>query len=493
MSLRQLQMDFDKEQEPIIRRWRCFAKRPSITVIMVAVSFCFIIILCAFSFSGLGNKSQAAKRFYAHKVTFSTKTPYKYEENTDVVVEKPKRCRATQLNMVFRHGTRYPSENDIIKIDKMLGVLKRFQHNKEFVKALSKINVTLENPYKVNLEKDLAAVGDNELYNIGKRYQKRFPELLENNFRVNEFKFKSTCKARSSQSAYAFALGFLEGYGPIGNDKVQPVPIEINPCNNDSSLRYYDLCTKYQKRVEDNDTALIEETKFMSGKEVNGVVEKVKANLQLQKEENITSAEVRMMYLLCAFAIGILDQNIDNGWCKLFDGEDYDVMEYILDLKSYYKRSSAYKITYESSCPLLREILNSMKAKSEKSSELKLFRGIFRSSHAETVIPLYALMGLLVDKRHLLASNYNEMKNREFKGSRIAPFAGNLAIVLYECSNNTHKVQLYNNEKLMKLPCCHSSVDCPFEEFKRCYQKIATDCNLKSLCKVNSTATHDEL
>ena len=486
-------MDFVREEEEAKTHKRHrICRRPSVTVVMVAVSFCLIVILCAFSFADLGNSSKMKRDDGG--VTFSTKTPYKFEENLSTEVQRPEGCLATQINMVFRHGTRYPSGKDIKKIEKMLNVMRTFTANKQFKEQLSRLGIALVNPYPIELEKELADVGDLEMYNIGKRFQKRFPELFNGTLRTSDFRFTSTCKSRSSQSTSAFAMGFLEGHGQIGKAKYQPIPLAMSPCNNDDILRFFDMCEKYEKDVADNETAMIEMEKFLNGTEVAKVIEKVKRRLKLdEKKENLAPEDVKMMYLMCAFGVGLSNGDIHKGWCSLFDRSDFDVMEYLLDLKSYYKRSSAYKITYESSCPLLRAILYSMQAKLGRGKALRKYIGIFRSSHAETLIPLYALMGLLVDKRHLMANNYEEMKNREFKGARIAPFAGNLAVVLYKCKNETSKVQLYNNEKLIKFPCCKSEIDCPFEIFEKCYQQISDNCNLKTMCSVNSTLHKDEL
>ena len=487
------EMDFMKEgldAKTEDRRFAC--KRPTITVMMVCISFCLIVVLCAVSFSNLGTASFTPTLNVGQKLGFSTKTPYKFEENLSTEIHRPEGCVAAQLNMVFRHGTRYPSAKDIGKIDKMLDTMKGFAKDKEFKAQLARLGIDLVNPYSLVEEKELATVGDLEAYNIGKRFRLRFPELFDKKFRAFDFKFVSTCKSRCSQSASAFAMGFLQGHGPIGQEKYQPAALEMKPCNQDKDLRFFDMCEKYIEDVADNETAMIEVEKFLNGSEVASVIEKVKGKLKLEAKQ-LPAEEVRTMYLMCAFGVGLYNARIDKGWCSLFDHDDFDVMEYLLDLKSYYKRSLAFNITYRSSCPLLRTILYSLQAKVDKNMTSKAFLGIFRSAHAETLIPLYALMGLLVDKRRLEADNYKEMKNREFRGARIAPFAGNLATVLYSCKNGTNKVQLYSNEKLIKFPCCNSEIDCNFATFEQCYQQISVGCNLKEMCKENTTRLHDEL
>ncbi len=427
---------------------------------------------------------------------FSTKSAYRFVENLNMSIERPEGCHAVHLNMVFRHGTRYPSTNDVKRINAMLSKVQETMNKNEEVKLQveRKLGLQLEFPFDASTDKLLTKVGDEELYKLGQRFQNRFPELFQKSFSVNELKFTSTCKERSSRSAHAFQIGFLEGHGTLGKCKIQPAPIQIMPCENDEILRYFDLCEKYQKHVENNDASSKEMNKFLEGLEVTNVVRKVKKRLKLEKDHTLTSNHILSMYLYCAYSIGILNQSINNGWCQLFDENDLNVMEYVLDLKAFYKRSAAFKITYESSCPLLRDILHSIQAKARRKVNHKSLKGIFRSSHAETLIPLYALMGLHLDKEHLKANNFNEMEQRQFRGSSLAPFTGNLAFVLYECQQNEYKIQFYSNERLIKIPCCKSKVDCPFEMFESCYQKISDNCDLNEMCKtVNETVRHKEL
>ena len=156
-------------------------------------------------------------------------------------------------------------------------------------------------------------------------------------------------------------------------------------------------------------------------------------------------------------------------------------------MDDYYTKSNAYKITYESSCPLLRDILKSLQAKAGRNVSYEKYSALFRSGHSDTLIPFYALLGIYTNKIPLLSTNYIENKNRTFRVGCLCPFSGNLYFVLYkkDDGNNPisdYKIQLYVNERLTKIPGCKSSSDCDFSEFEKQYQSIVDNCDYKNMC-----------
>jgi len=158
-------------------------------------------------------------------------------------------------------------------------------------------------------------------------------------------------------------------------------------------------------------------------------------------------------------------------------------VEYLLELKHFYKRSAGYKITYASSCPLLRDIVDTLKPVVANASQS--FCGVFRSAHAETVIPLHALLGINLDAEPPTAANFQEMSGRKFRSGCISPFSGNINFVLYSCEEGGFKIQTYVNERLVKIPCCESEVDCPFEDFLACYENIVQTCDFDEMCNIS--------
>jgi multiple inositol-polyphosphate phosphatase/2,3-bisphosphoglycerate 3-phosphatase len=58
--------------------------------------------------------------------------------------------------------------------------------------------------------------------------------------------------------------------------------------------------------------------------------------------------------------------------------------------------------------------------------------GIFYFSHSVALQMTLAQLGIAKDHDHLTHANYNTMKNRKWRTSKISPFASNLAAVLFK-------------------------------------------------------------
>ena len=135
---------------------------------------------------------------------------------------------------------------------------------------------------------------------------------------------------------------------------------------------------------------------------------------------------------------------------------------------------------------------------------LLVFRGevaTFFFGHAETLAPLYAALGLFNDTSPLLSTNYDQMKHRKFKSSRILPFSANIALILYDCNNGVGSeksepsedmfvVRVYVNEEPVLIPACNDYV-CRYKDVRDSYKHHVDHCDFQSTCSLKND--HDEL
>ena len=126
--------------------------------------------------------------------------------------------------------------------------------------------------------------------------------------------------------------------GTLGTGKLQPRGIE---------------------NVDDNPAAAKEYNDFANSKELQSVIKKVEQRLSFP---NLTlePVDVLELFLLCAYEVGMFNGTLTTGLCSLFDEEDRRILDFWSDLKNYYKQSAGHKVTYESSCALLRDIYNTV-------------------------------------------------------------------------------------------------------------------------------------
>uniref|UniRef100_A0A8B9DDZ2 Multiple inositol polyphosphate phosphatase 1 n=1 Tax=Anser cygnoides TaxID=8845 RepID=A0A8B9DDZ2_ANSCY len=265
---------------------------------------------------------------------------------------------------------------------------------------------------------------------------------------------------------------------------------------NDALMRFFDHCDKFIAFVEENDTAMHQVNAFKEGPEMRNVLEKVASALCLPVEE-LNADLVQVAFLTCSYELAI--KNVTSPWCSLFSEEDAKVLEYLNDLKQYWKRGYGYDINSRSSCILFQDIFQQLDKAGGRDSKPISSPLIVQVGHAETLQPLLALMGFFKDDEPLRANNYIRQAHRKFRTGRIVPYAANLVFVLYHCdqvktSKEEYQVQMLLNEKLMPFHHSNETIS-TYADFKDYYKDILQNCHFKEVCelpKVNITAI-DEL
>ncbi|XP_014650488.1 PREDICTED: multiple inositol polyphosphate phosphatase 1 isoform X2 [Ceratotherium simum simum] len=207
---------------------------------------------------------------------------------------------------------------------------------------------------------------------------------------------------------------------------------------------------------------------------------------------------IQVAFFTCSFDLAI--KGVKSPWCDVFDIDDAKVLEYLNDLKQYWKRGYGYTINSRSSCTLFQDIFQHLdKAVEQKQRSQPISSPvILQFGHAETLLPLLSLMGYFKDKEPLTAYNYKEQMHRKFRSGHIVPYASNLIFVLYHCKNAKNpkeefRVQMLLNEKVLPLAHSQETVSV-YEDLKNHYKDILQSCHTSEECelpKVNNTS--DEL
>ncbi|KAM9273388.1 multiple inositol polyphosphate phosphatase 1 [Morus bassanus] len=396
----------------------------------------------------------------------------------------PAACAPLQLRALLRHGTRYPTAGQIRRLGELHARLLR--RPAAACPAAADL-AAWQMWYEESLDGQLAPQGRRDMEHLARRLAARFPALFAARRRLV---LASSSKHRCLQSGAAFRAGL----GPslsLGGDEVD---VEVN----DSLMRFFDHCAKFVALVEENDAAMCQVNAFKEGPEMRKVLEKVASALCLPVEE-LNADLVQVAFLTCSYELAI--KNVTSPWCSLFSEEDAKVLEYLNDLKQYWKRGYGYDINSRSSCILLQDIFQHLDKAVEESKSSKPISSplIVQVGHAETLQPLLALMGFFKDDEPLRANNYVRQTHRKFRSGRIVPYAANLVFVLYHCdqvktSKEEYQVQMLLNEKLMSFHHSNETIS-TYTDLKDYYKDILENCHFKEECelpKVNITGV-DEL
>ncbi|XP_068807217.1 multiple inositol polyphosphate phosphatase 1 [Struthio camelus] len=402
----------------------------------------------------------------------------------------PAACAPLQLRALLRHGTRYPTAKQIRRLGELHGRLLRRAAAAAASSSACPLAAALaawHMWYEESLDGRLAPRGQRDMEHLARRLAARFPALFAARHRLA---LASSSKHRCLQSGAAFRRGLGPALPLAGGE----TEIEIN----DALMRFFDHCQKFVAFVEENDTAMQQVDAFKQGPEMRRVLEKVAGVLCLPVDE-LNADLIQVAFLTCSYELAI--RNVTSPWCSLFNEEDAKVLEYLNDLKQYWKRGYGYEINSRSSCNLFQDIFQQLDKAVEESKSSKPISSpvIVQIGHAETLQPLLALMGFFKDDEPLRANNYVRQMHRKFRSGRIVPYAANLVFVLYHCdqvktSKEEYQVQMLLNEKLMPFHHSNETISI-YADLKDYYKDILQNCHFKEECelpKSNSTAT-DEL
>lgn len=143
------------------------------------------------------------------------------------------------------------------------------------------------------------------------------------------------------------------------------------------------------------------------------------------------------------------DLSSSSSFCSLFTkyGEILSFYNFIDDYSSYYGRGSGNNPTiYSHSCLLLNNIIESIdNIVSNNNIE---YIADFKFGHAETIMPLFALLNMFNSTGLLNTTSFNEP--RSWRGSSIVPMAANIHFELYKCEND-YEIRIVVNEEDVKL------------------------------------------
>ncbi|XP_011868019.1 PREDICTED: uncharacterized protein LOC105562094 isoform X2 [Vollenhovia emeryi] len=135
-----------------------------------------------------------SKRSGSHECRLGSKTPYRCVANHDESPLAYPDCVEKKIWLILRHGTRYPGKK---YIPRMIDDLPELQHvilknHANGATNLSADDVALFRGWKLPFGRGhmmkLALEGENEMIDLGERYQARFPSLMPEAFDNRTYK-----------------------------------------------------------------------------------------------------------------------------------------------------------------------------------------------------------------------------------------------------------------------------------------------------------------
>uniref|UniRef100_A0A0E0KKQ9 Multiple inositol polyphosphate phosphatase 1 n=1 Tax=Oryza punctata TaxID=4537 RepID=A0A0E0KKQ9_ORYPU len=445
----------------------------------------------------------------------STVTRYDVARGSNSVASAPSmsdECRVIHLNLVARHGTRAPTKKRIKELDRLAIRLKALIDEakqgpeSDSMKKIPSWMKGWESPWKGRVKGgELVSEGEEELYNLATRVKERFQGLFDEEYHPDVYSIRATQVPRASASAVAFGLGLLSGKGRLGPVKNRAFSVLSESRASDICLRFFDSCETYKdyrKRKEPD----VEKQK-------EPILEHVTSALVNRYHLNFTQKDVSSLWFLCKQEASLM--NITNQACQLFNEAEVYFLEWTDDLEGFVLKGYGESINYRMGLPLLKDVVQSMEeaiiAKEENHPDGTYEKARLRFAHAETVVPFSCLLGLFLEGSDFAKIQREESldippvppQGRNWKGSVVAPFAGNNMLALYQCPGKTdggkisrdqkssYFVQVLHNEAPVSMPGCGNKDFCPFEEFKEKIVEPHLKHDYDALCKMRPVAREE--
>ncbi|GAM28312.1 hypothetical protein SAMD00019534_114880 [Acytostelium subglobosum LB1] len=411
----------------------------------------------------------------------STKTPYWIPpvgvNGTTDTPQPPPGCQLGRIDLLARHGSRNPVASNIASLETLSTTLQPYAANitEQYQWIL---NWTV--PYPVDEAGLLILQGQYEHYNISKRFLQRQPGYFQP-YQPFIYDLSATCVSRTGISGGSFMYGLFENVGQLGPQRFQPVFIDIQSCDQDNLLRFFDTCQSYNTLIDlgdinDNEVAKYNNLTF--GTVSNNIATK----LGLQNIMDPTNKLVSNMYQACSYDLSIF--NITDRWCSLFSEEDILTLEYSQDLSNYWMKSYGYLNNYIIASSLFQDMISGLDQYIANPTANNATNAM-RFAHAETVIPFVTLLGLYQDPFKLTANlTAQQISNRLWRSSIISPYAANIAFYLFNCGDDQYKIRVDHNEVGVLIPGC-DDLYCNYTLFKSLFPE-AMAFNWTTYCSPSS-------
>ncbi|CAL5343685.1 unnamed protein product [Camellia sinensis] len=407
-------------------------------------------------------------------------------------------CTPIHLNLVARHGTRAPTKKRIKELDNLairLEVL--LQDAKEQKLDLQKVPAWFwgwKSPWKGKLRGgELIGEGEDELYQLAIRIREKFSQLFNEDYHPDIYAIKATQVGhiilfllftyakcwlrcfrddtyigipRASASAVAFGMGLFSGRGNLGPGHHRAFAVTSESRASDRWLRFHDCCQNYKAFRKSQEPAV--------QKLKEPILDEITHALVRRYELNFTRQDTSSLWFLCKEEASLL--NITDRACASFTPSEVALLEWTDDLGLFILKGYGNALNYRMGVPLLEDVVQSMeqaiKAKDEEHAPGSYEKARLRFAHAETLVPFSCLLGLFLEgsgffvfgargefekiqKEQPLQLPPKPPHRRNWRGSRVAAFAGNNMLALYSCldkSSSKYFVQVLHNERPVPMP-----------------------------------------
>ena len=412
---------------------------------------CFLVIFWYFNFFGNGNGSVG---FPPSRL--SLKAPYSFSSFPRLVPFH--HCEISHVVAVFRHTTRLPTAKNVQLFSRMESLLRDQQYAPGYDWLRN-----WTNQFSIDNAGEISEAGRLEAELIGKRFGRGYLGYF-GRYSPHSYEVNSTYKNRTYQTAQAFLTGLF------GADSNSQFEITRNP-ESDPVLRFFDECHKYN-------SVCLEAKKKAEELEYDSRFSDLVHNLnsRLGDKVNFSFSDINALWRICGMEfLSARSSRI----CDLFSDQESLLFEYYYDQITYLTKSNGYPINVKMSCILLKTIVAKLELALKGGDGV---RASFYFAHAETLVPLLALLNISTDSL-LVEKPLGVLPKRNYVFGVLVPMGANLAFNLATCGNGEVYLTITLNEQLVLIG-NNSQSSVLLSDFFKLTNSLLDSCDLDSICSL---------
>lgn len=350
------------------------------------------------------------------------------------------------VNHVGRHGARFPSSDKNVKA--ITEALDRAEQEKTITPAGRGMRrlCRLITDRTAGQWGALDSLGEAEQRGIATRMYRTFPSLFESG-RVNAM---SSYSPRCIMSMYSFAhqLSRMNNRLEVYTNSGRQNSALMRPFDLNAEYREFREGDTWQKPLDEIGAQLITDAPLrrILGKD---------ADLGSDAEAVRQLAMAEYGVVACAAAMGI-----DAEWEQFFTADEYNRLWAVSNMRHYlqYSSSTLTTSTADMAAPLLLDLINTT---DDAVSGNAAATALLRFGHAETLMPLLALMHL---PGCYYMTNYFDTVALHWRDFAVVPMAANIQLILFRHKDNgRYYVRVDHNERTVPLIPGRSALYTPWE------------------------------
>lgn len=397
-------------------------------------------------FQDVATPQQAATDQYSVINFLGGSAPYKQGSRYGISTDIPEQCTVEQVQMISRHGERFPSKGDGASFDKIMNVFKSY--GKDFKGDLSFLNdyeyfVTNKEYYEketspTNSEGTFA--GTTTALRHGAYFRQRYGTLYSG----GNFTVFTTNSGRCYQTANYFARGFLGD--EYSDEIVEYVVVDEDPKMGANSLTPRYAC-KNLENINNDDIV----DKFDKS-----YLQDILNRWQQQNPGlNLTTSQVSRLFLWCAFELNVRGSS---PFCSLFTNEEFIKSGYENDLTNYYSIGQGNNLSTTVGSPMVEA---SLRLLLDESSTNKIWVMFTHDTDMEFYL---SSMGLINPEKDLPVDHV-PFPN-PYNAAQMFPQGGRTYLEKLNCNDKKY-VRFIMNDAVVPFPDCSNGVgfSCDFDQF----------------------------